>query len=178
MAYVLDKICYRLLRAGISCWDWYDERIRPIIDAGDKVREARKKRDEMGFACKKTFNIALWRHDSMPWMPNYCAEYRVGEKCTKECEHHDWNNRYVGVRADLRVAKNERNRAIMNLLFITRKFVQLCEYMRLARYEEAKATEVYSQYGNVSPKSREEWDRARKQQEKARTELFGLSQGK
>ena len=172
MAYVLDKIGYRL-RAGISSRDWYDERIRPIIDAGDKVREARKKREEMGFACKKPFNIALWRHDSMPLMPNYCAEYRVGEKCTKECEHHDWNNSYVDVLADLRVAKKERNRAIMNLFFITRKFAQLCEYMRLARYEEAKATEVYSQYGNVSPESQGEWDRARKLAEAARAELLG-----
>lgn len=169
MAYVLDKIGYRLLRAGIS----YDERIRPIVDATTKVREVRKQLDEMGFACKKPFNIALWRHDSMPWMPNYCSEYRVGEKCTKECEHHDWNNKYVDVLADLRVAKKERNRAIMNLLFITRKFVQLCEYMRLASYEDAKAAEVYSQYGNVSPESQEEWDGARKLVEKARAELFG-----
>ena len=178
MAYVLDKIGYRLLRAGISCRDWYDERIRPIVDATTKVREVRKQLDEMGFACKKPFNIAFWRHDSMPWMPNYCAEYRVGEKCTKKCEHHDWNNKYVDVLADLRAVKRERNGAIMNLFFITRKFAQMREYMRLTRYEEAKATEVYSQYGNVSPKSQEEWDDARKQQEKARTELFDLSQGK
>ncbi len=129
MAYVLDKIGYRLLRVGISYRDWYDERIRPIVDATTKVRKVRKQ--------------------------------------------HDWNNSYVDVLADLRVAKKERNRAIMNLFFITRKFAQLREYMRLARYEEAKAAEVYSQYGNVLPESQEEWDRARKLVEAARAKLFG-----
>jgi len=60
-----------------------------------------------------------------------CNDFDACKKCEKDCPNHDWNNGYIDLLVRLRNARHDRNWAIINLFFVTRKGAQLLKYVWL-----------------------------------------------
>jgi len=61
----------------------------------------------------------------------HCDKFNRCKKCKEVCPNHDWNNSYIDLLGYLRDARHERNLAIINLFFVTRKGAQLAKYVWL-----------------------------------------------
>ncbi len=109
----------------------FKERVDALSNAQDYVRLWRGERDRMGFRCTRVDTTIDEFNGGAHSTSSRCGDYKSCEKCEQKCEHQPWNSDAVDLNLKLRNARHDRNWAIINLFFVTRKGAQLAKYVWL-----------------------------------------------
>ena len=120
----------------------FKERLDVLRNAQGYVRLLCGERDRMGFRCTRVDTTIDEFNGGAHSTSSRCGDYKSCEKCEQKCEHQQWNSDAVDLNLKLRNARHDRNWAIINLFFMTRKGAQLAKYVWL-KVRVAKLFKAY-----------------------------------
>ena len=123
------------------------DRIRYAEMAADKVRDLQAQIQEQGKICVVCTKSGQDGFGGIHTKEGKCPKYEKYAICQNQvCRHQDSKAKDLALQRRLRNLKHIRNRAFLNVLFVTRKPMQLCRwlYLRQRAIEKSKEFERWA----------------------------------